>query len=98
MHEADIQNWLNHARSVGYTDTELRTLMLKAGWAYQQVNDIMTSRGLAPGSAAANPKGKVVPRRLEKHVEAQMRHYLKIGLAVIFAVATWMFAYWLWQR
>jgi hypothetical protein len=60
MHEVEFQNWLNHARSVGYTDTEIRTLLLKAGWSYQQVNDLMHVRGLTPGSAYPNPRGHVV--------------------------------------
>ncbi len=62
MHEVEFQNWLNHARSVGYSDTEIRTLLLKAGWPYQHVNELMHTRGLTPGSAYPNARGHMVKR------------------------------------
>lgn len=98
MHEVEIQNWLNHARSIGYTDTEIRTMMLKAGWSSKQVNDAMVTRGLAPGTSAANPKGKVVPRRVETHGKALLRHYLTIAILIIVGVGVWVAVYWAWQK
>lgn len=61
MHnEAQFQNWLNHTRSIGYTDAEIRTILLKAGWSYAHVNELMHTRGLATGSARPNKRGHVV--------------------------------------
>lgn len=60
MHEVEFQNWLNHARSVGYSDTEIRTLLLQAGWQNQHVNELMSVRGLTPGTAYPNARGHVV--------------------------------------
>ena len=77
MHEVVFQNWLNHARSVGYTDTEVRTLLLKAGWSYQHVNELMTVRGLTPGSAHPNPRGHMV-----NHVPANPRITLGVTLMI----------------
>ncbi|MEK7631963.1 MAG: hypothetical protein AAB445_03815 [Patescibacteria group bacterium] len=98
MHNLEIQNWLNHARSIGYTDKDIRTLMLKAGWNSKQVNEAMTSRGLTAGTAAANPKGKMVPRRLETHGKALLRHYLTVALLIAISVIVWVVVYWVWQR
>jgi len=77
MHEVEFQNWLNHARSVGYTDTEIRTLLLKAGWSYQHVNELMHARGLTPGSAYPNAHGHMV-----KHAPVNARILLAITLVV----------------
>lgn len=98
MHNLEVQNWLNHARSIGYTDKEIRTLMLKAGWNTQQVNEAMTARGLNPGTAAANHKGKVVPRRVEAHGKALFRHYLTIAALIVVGVVVWVVVYWAWQQ
>ena len=78
MHEAEFQNWLNHARSVGYTDTEIRTLLLKAGWSYQHVNELMTTRGLTPGSAYPNARGHLV-----KHIPINPKIILGITLMIV---------------
>jgi hypothetical protein len=77
MHEADFQNWLNHARSVGYTDTEIRTMLLKAGWSYQHVNELMRERGLTPGTAHPNRRGHVV-----KHASEQKSIVLGMTMSV----------------
>ncbi|MEK7570190.1 MAG: hypothetical protein AAB515_01980 [Patescibacteria group bacterium] len=98
MHEPEIQNWLNHARSIGYTDSEIRGLMLKAGWSSKQVNETMTARGLSAGTASGNRTGKVVPRRLEQHGKAVARHYLTVGLLIAVSVVVWVVVYWAWQR
>lgn len=61
MHnEAQFQNWLNHTRSIGYTDPEIRSMLLKAGWSYAHVNELMHARGLTPGSAQPTKKGHVI--------------------------------------
>ncbi len=78
MHEADFQNWLNHARSVGYTDTEIRTLLLQAGWSYQHVNELMSSRGLTPGTAYPNARGHMV-----KHVPVNPKIILGATLMIV---------------
>lgn len=80
MHEVDFQNWLNHARSVGYTDTEIRTLLLKAGWSYQHVNELMHERGLTPGSAYPNARGHVV-----QHAPVNPR--IILGITLVAGVA-----------
>lgn len=98
MHTLEVQNWLNHARSIGYTDKEIRTLMLKAGWNTAQVNEAMTSRGLSAGTAAANHKGKVVPRRVETHGKALARHYLTVALLIAVSIGVWIVVYWAWKR
>lgn len=98
MHEAEIQNWLNHARSVGYTDAEIRGLMLKAGWKIQLVNEAMVTRGLSAGSASKNRTGKVVPRRLERHSGELVRHYLTIFILIAVSIVAWVVAYWFWQN
>lgn len=61
MHnDTQFQNWLNHTRSIGYTDAEIRTLLLKAGWSYQHVNERMHMRGLEPGSAIPSKRGHII--------------------------------------
>ena len=83
MHEVDFQNWLNHARSVGYTDTEIRTLLLKAGWSYQQVNAEMTRRGMEPGSALPGPRGHII-----KHAPIHPATLAGIILIIIVAIVS----------
>lgn len=79
MHEVDFQNWLNHARSVGYTDTEIRTLLLKAGWSIQHVNELMVARGLTPGTAHPNARGRIVNR-------AARSPYSILGISLLIGV------------
>lgn len=98
MQDAEIQNWLNHARGIGYSDAEIRGLMLKAGWSIAQVNHAMVARGLTPGSASKNRTGKVVPRRLERHSSELVRHYLTILVLITICIVVWVVAYWVWQR
>lgn len=90
MHEADFQNWLNHARSVGYTDTEIRTLLLQAGWSYQHVNELMHVRGLRPGSAYPDAHGHIV-----KHAPTNPRIVMSVVLVstvVLIGFAALLFA------
>ncbi len=82
MHEVDFQNWLNHARSVGYSDTEIRTLLLKAGWSYQHVNQLMAARGLTPGSAYPNPRGHMV-KQAPLNTNAILGVSLIVGVAIL---------------
>lgn len=86
MHGVEFQNWLNHARSVGYTDTEIRTLLLKAGWPTQQVNELMVARGLTPGTAHPNVRGRIV-NQAARSPYSTLSISLLIGVAVITLVA-----------
>lgn len=87
MHEVEFQNWLNHARSVGYSDSEIRTLLLQAGWSYQHVNELMAARGLTPGSAYPNPRGHLVkPAPVNRNIILGMTlgiGFILVGLAAL---------------
>ncbi len=95
--EPEFQNWLNHARSVGYTDEEIRALLLKAGWPIEHVNAEMGRRGLQTGSAASNQKGKVV-HGLPKHVaQARSIYFIKLALILLVAAVAWVASIYLWR-